>query len=119
MAIGAVSRPTSAWPSRTSTRAPAGAAISISACPSGCVRYSTATSSPTTGGGITVAAEGGGVVSLRASCAGPLHAATKMSRRPTFLRWFPLTYLEHFAILHQDVHVTHRGADQTCVAWCG
>src|SRR5438132_2752021 len=109
MAIGAVSRPTSAWPSRTSTRAPAGAAISTSACPSGCVRYSTATSSPTTGGGITVAAEGGGVVSFRASCAGPLHAATQMSSRPTFLMWFLLTDLEDFAILHHEVDVLQRG----------
>src|SRR2546429_928768 len=109
MVIGAVSRPTSAWPSRTSTRAPAGAAISISACPSGCARYSTATSSPTTGGGITVAAEGGGVGSLRASCAGPLHAATQTSSRPTFLMWLLLTDLEDFAILHHEVDVLQRG----------
>ncbi len=37
-AIGAVSRPISAWPSRTSTLAPAGEVTSISECPSDCGR---------------------------------------------------------------------------------
>src|SRR6266436_2164204 len=109
MAIGAVSRPTSAWPSRTSTRAPGGATISISACPSVCGRYSTATSSPTTGAGTTVAADAGGVGSLRASCAGPLHAATQTSSRASFLMWLLLTDLEDFAILHHEVNVLQRG----------
>src|SRR3989449_7941227 len=109
MAIGTVSRPISACPSRTSTRAPAGAAISISACPSVCGRYSTATSSPTTGAGTTVAADAGGVGSLRASCAGPLHAATQTSSRASFLMWLLLTDLEDFAILHHEVNVLQRG----------
>src|SRR3989475_4855843 len=109
MAIGAVSRPISACPSGTSARAPAGAAISISACPSVCGRYSTATSSPTTGAGTTVAADAGGVGSLRASCAGPLHAATQTSSRASFLMWLLLTDLEDFAILHHEVNVLQRG----------
>src|SRR2546422_2127913 len=109
MAIGTVSRPISACPSRTSTRAPAGAAISIRARHSVCWRSSTSTSAPTTGAGTTVAADAGGVGSLRASCAGPLHAATQTSSRASFLMWLLLTDLEYFAILHHEVNVLQRG----------
>src|SRR3989475_5160178 len=109
MAIGAVSRPISACPSGTSTGARGGAAISISACPSVCARYSTATSSPTRGGGTAVAADAGGVGSLRASCAGPLHAATQTSSRASLLMWLLLTDLEDFAILHHEMNVLQRG----------
>src|SRR2546422_2398247 len=109
MAIGTVSRPISACPSRTSTRAPAGAAISIRARHSVCWRSSTSTSAPTTGAGTTVAADAGGVGSLRTSCAGPLHAATQKSSRASFLMWLLLTDLEVFAILHHEVNVLQRG----------
>src|SRR5260370_27311162 len=106
--IGAASRPNSAWPSRTSTRAPKGHDTSTSDFPSACARYSTVAlpSTMRAGGG---ASTGFGAGAGFTCWTGAAHAAATARAAASFFMRTVLTRFEDLAILHHEVDVLEGG----------